>query len=665
MKKRVYGVGLLCIGLIIWGGSISLKKFEDLSTLLLDRDQIILSCDQSRDEKWRFLTTPDDVSDLYLKILINFEDKRFYYHFGVDPIALARSTFQFLKNGRILSGGSTLTMQVVRLLHPRKRTIISKCIEIIEATLLECRYSKKEILTMYLTLMPQGNNFEGIFSASYAYFKKKPKDLNYAEMALLVAIPQSPTKLRPNIYPERAKGARNKVLDRSLGILSKQDINEAKEMVLEPTKNRFPTNAQHLLQRLKQKPIIHSTLDGKLQEGVSSILHTTFKFQDDEKSLAILIVDNRTRKVICYIGSYNYFDRPRQGFVDLIKAVRSPGSALKPFIYAKAFDLKLIDANTIVKDTKRHFFDYSPSNFKDIFHGETTIKESLQQSLNTPAVLLLEKIGPQCFLNSLEELSIHLKLPKESAIGLPIALGGVGLTLEELTSLYVALAQNGDYQKLIYEENTPVKINQKLRICTKESALKIKKILQGAPPPDGYISHTVTNASAIAFKTGTSYGGRDALCVGYTKDYTVAVWIGRADGTAIASNIGRFSAAPIVFSIFYSLLPKCMDDDSADESSPMLAKHRQKIGGNRDEKLKIIYPLDGIKILKTTKEISLKTEENKGTITWIINNVPIASNKWIPNSPGFYTITALDENGNSAITHVRVIDDKILKGGKL
>lgn len=635
---------------------IPLEKFKDLSPLLLDKDLSIISTKQSKDEKWRFLTKPEDVPDLYLKMLIHFEDKRFYDHFGVDPFALARALFKAIKHRKIISGGSTLTMQVVRLLTPRKRTVFSKVLEIVEAVLLECRFSKNEILTFYLTLTPEGNNFEGIKAASFGYFKKDPKDLNLAQMALLVAIPQSPTKFRPNKYPENAKYARNKVLKRSFHILNEQDVKDAKNDPISSIKQTFPAYAPHFLEHFKNKAIIYSTLDGTLQRQTLNLIKTKHPLNQDAITLSILIVENASQKIRTYIGSFDYLNIEKKGYIDMIPAIRSPGSTLKPFIYAKALDQKIIDINTLIKDTKQYFKDYAPSNFEGSFHGDVTIEQALQQSLNIPAVILLNKIGVKQFLYDLESF-VTMKFEKEGVAGLPIALGGLGISLYDLTSLYVGLANDGMFNPLLKEENAKnLSIHQRA-LMTKETALKIKKILQGAPPPVGFLPLFSIQSNPIAFKTGTSYGGRDALCIGYTKDFTVAVWIGRADGTAISSNIGRLNAAPIVFSIFTSLLPaSSYVDEDVVLKMPLPKGTAKKIKNTIDQPFKIIIPQENAKILQSTKPIELKAFGKYTSLTWIVNGQTLSSNKWMPKIPGFYTISAIDERGISVCVDISVIE---------
>ena len=532
------------------------------SPLLLDQSGEILCAHLTPDEKWRLPIRLEDVPPLYLKMLITYEDKRFYSHCGVDPIALTRGLWQWVKNGRIISGGSTLTMQTIRLLRPRPRTLFYKIEEIFQALRLEWQYSKNEILEMYLTLAPYGGNVEGLRTASLTYFQQDPMQLTLAKMALLVVIPQLPTALRPHIYPRKAKQFRDKVLMRleEKGILSPQQAREAISDPVPSSRTSFPVHAPHVMQSLRQKyptqTVYKTTLVKKKQMALESLLLSEVASFEPHQTAAALIIENETRDIVAYVGSADPFNEAKNGYVDMIQAVRSPGSTLKPLIYALAFDENLIHPETLIEDASTNFNGYIPTNFRDVFHGEVTIREALQQSLNIPVVHLLDRLGPGRFVDWLRQYDVVLSFsPKDRLPSLPIALGGVGIRLYDLVSIYCALANEGKYAPptLIPRSKTPKTIS----LVQPAASWYVTRILEDAPAPSGLVDWFVTEKSPIAFKTGTSYGARDALCIGYTtgkNGYTTGVWTGRADGSPCPNQLGRKTAAPILLKIFNTIL---------------------------------------------------------------------------------------------------------------
>ncbi len=497
---------------------LPLKKAKNLSYLLYDRNNQLISAMPSVDEKWRLPLTSAP-PQLFTKMLVSFEDKRFFYHPGIDPLALLRAFGQFIIHRKIISGGSTLTMQVVRLLDPKPRTIINKLTQILRAAQLELHYSKQDILKFYLTLAPYGGNLEGIRAASLAYFKKEADQLTHAEMALLVAIPQFPTATRPHIYPDRAKLQRNKVIKRMMQnhILNEQQANEAMADPVPFIRHPFPSLAPHLIRTfIKENPELHvfnTTLDKILQENLESLLLKQLDSFENHQTAAALVVSNKTREILAYVGSAKFLDERKEGHVDMTKAIRSPGSALKPFIYAMAFDDGFVHPETLIDDVFTNFQGYTPTNFQDTFHGTLSLRESLQQSLNIPAVVLLEHIGTKRFKDILENLGVRLKLPDKSPIAsLPIALGGVGITLFDLTALYCALANGGEFSPLKINLNN--KNDLKKVFVKKAASWYIARILENSPVPEGFLDWHTTGKQAVAFKTGTSYGARDAICMG-------------------------------------------------------------------------------------------------------------------------------------------------------
>lgn len=681
----------------IWGVDFffppNLEKIKNSSYLLLDRNDQLISTLPSVDEKWRFPleTLP---APLFMQMLITFEDKRFFYHPGIDPLALIRAVGQLIKHGKIISGGSTLTMQVARLLEPKPRTVFNKLREILRALQLEFHYSKQEILKLYLTLAPYGGNLEGIRAASLAYFKKEADLLTPSEMALLVAIPQFPAAMRPHIHPNRAKHQRDKVIERSFNyrVLSKQQASEAMSDAVPTIRYPFPALAPHLMRnRLKEHPSQHifkTSLDKVLQEKLEALLLQQSNDFESHQTAAALIVSNKTREILAYVGSAKFLDEHRDGHVDMIKAIRSPGSTLKPFIYAIAFDDGFAHPETFVDDIFTNFQGYTPTNFQDAFHGTLSLRESLQQSLNIPAVLLLDHIGIKRFRDILDNLGIKLKLPAKSPIAsLPIALGGVGITLFDLTSLYCALANGGTFSPLnnTFED----KENLKKVFVQPAASWYVTRILENSPVPQGFLDWHATGKQPVAFKTGTSYGARDAVCVGYTEGengYTVGVWTGRPDGSASPNQLGRKTAAPILLKIFDTLLPQSYQKNKeaqpphgallvSNSLLPEALRHLKKDSIFKKSKiiesnpLKITFPLDGsthILRLKNKDQgkiefypIPISTEGSEGPLTWFINDKPqsFSNDKilWQPEKPGFFEITVVDAKGNSHSITVRFV----------
>lgn len=616
----------------------------DPSFLLLDRNQEIIQVLPNKNDKYRLSVKLEDVPKDFVDMLISIEDKHFFHHPGVNPFSLTRAFYQMVKANKVVSGGSTLTMQVARLLEPRPRTIWSKVIECIRALQLEAFYSKKEILELYLMLAPYGGNLEGIRAASLSYFQKESRHLTLCEIALLIAIPQSPTGLRPYKYPKRAKLARDKILtqlQKNFPNLAR-DLEASKTDPMSETRYPFKTLALHITPRQK---IHETTLDMHLQERLEKFLKDQ-KFPPHQTAV-LMVVDNKTRQILAYIGSANYFDESRLGFVDVLRSTRSPGSTLKPFIYALAFDEGIADPNSLIDDNQTDFAGYKPKNFKDVFHGEVSVSEALQHSFNIPAVILLEKLGCQNFSDRLKSLPVTLKSPRPVPESLPIALGGVGISLWDLTSLYVGLANKGEFSPISYTHQNNPKTS---RLCSEKSADQISEILENAPLPN----HFVGNGVPIAFKTGTSYGYRDALCVGYTKAHTVLVWLGRADGSPMANVIGRNDAAPLVLSIFYDFLPKGASENRSSSSFTYLPKALKKIALKPTKNIEITYPKDKSEYLLSDHKIVFKTKEKN--LFWYVNDQLQSTNEWLPTKLGFYTIRAVDSLGNSDEVTIRIVE---------
>ncbi|CND07948.1 penicillin-binding protein 1C [Yersinia frederiksenii] len=498
------------------------------------------------DGVWRYPVSLRDVSPYYLQALLTFEDRWFYRHPGVNPLSLIRAAGQDLRAGKILSGGSTLSMQVARLIDPHPRTLLGKLRQVWRTAQLEWHFSKDQILEIYLNRAPFGGTLQGIGAASWTYLGKPPSQLTPAEAALLAALPQAPSRLRPDRYPLRAKAARDKVLTRlaDYQVWSVQQVADIKQEDIWLAPRQVPQLAPLLARRLtsgNQREVIQTTLDAGLQRQLEEMA-AGWRHQLPEKtSLGLLVVDHTSMNVRAYLGSVDFQDDSRFGHVDMVSAWRSPGSTLKPFLYAMALDDGLIHAESLLQDVPRRFGDYRPGNFDTGFHGPVSASEALVRSLNLPAVQLLEAYGPKRFTANLRNGGLNLRFPLHSEPSLAVILGGTGSRLDQLVAAYSAFARGGMAATLRFEPQQQV---QERRLFSAGAAWITRRIMAGEarPLPDDILPATVP----LAWKTGTSYGYRDAWAIGINARYTIGVWVGRPDGTPVAGQFGYATAIPIL-----------------------------------------------------------------------------------------------------------------------
>ena len=657
----------------------ALERSRSLSTLVLARDGSILRGFLSDDDKWRLPVTVDAVDPVYRRMLIAAEDQRFAEHKGIDPIAALRALGQLARSGHVVSGASTLTMQAVRLLERRPRTLSAKLIEVAEALGLERRWAKDDILALYLTLAPFGGNLEGVRAASLAYFGKEPSHLSPAEAALLVALPRSPERLRPDRHPEAARLARDAVLERmrERGVISGRVLAEAHAEPIPRHRQSLPFYAPHLARALRTikplTPVQRTTIDPKLQRQVEALLSREAAALDPQATLAALVVDNRSRAVIAYVGNADFASTQRHGTIDMARAVRSPGSALKPFIYAMAFDRLIVHPQTVLDDRPRHFGDYAPNDFDGRFQGEVSAAEALQYSLNVPAVAVLDRLGPSRFTGALAAAGIRLHLPtRETEPGLAIALGGAGISLYDLATLYAALAQGGEIAALRSRaDDAPARATA---VFGPAAAWYVNDILARAPPPPGMLPAEVRRGRRLAFKTGTSYGFRDAWAVGYDARVTIAVWAGRPDGTPLPGRSGRVTAAPVLFKIADLLGPAPPDIASEPPRGVLRVGHQElppalrrldpalpEMGRGREPGgPKILYPPDGATVAWDGAALPLEASGGKGPFRWLVDGQPLPPAQprrtlyWQPAELGFVRLTVIDTKGHSARATVRL-----------
>ncbi|EBN2887681.1 peptidoglycan glycosyltransferase PbpC [Salmonella enterica subsp. diarizonae] len=495
---------------------------------------------------WRYPVTIEEVSPRYLEALINYEDRWFWRHPGVNPFSVARAAWQDLTAGRVISGGSTLTMQVARLLDPHPRTFGGKIRQLWRALQLEWHLSKRDILTLYLNRAPFGGTLQGIGAASWAYFGKPPARLSYADAALLAVLPQAPSRLRPDRWPERAEAARNKVLDRmaAQGVWPAETVRESREepVWLAPRQmpQLAPLFARMMLSKSQNDKIV-TTLDAGLQRQLEDLARVWKGRLPARSSLAMIVVDHTDMSVRGWVGSVDLNDDSRFGHVDMVTAIRSPGSVLKPFVYGLALDDALIHPASLLQDVPRRTGDYRPGNFDSGFHGPVSMSDALVRSLNLPAVQVLEAYGPKRFAAKLRNVGLPLYLPAGAAPNLSLILGGAGARLDEMAAAYSAFARHGKAAKLRLQPDDPL---WERPLMSPGAAWIIRRIMadEAQPLPDNALPRIVP----LAWKTGTSYGYRDAWAIGVNARYIIGIWTGRPDGTPVVGQFGFASAVPLL-----------------------------------------------------------------------------------------------------------------------
>ncbi len=604
----------------------NLSRLATTGTEVLDRNGRTLAVLPAPGGVWRFRTTADDVSPALLDLLVATEDQRFYHHPGVDPLALARAALQWVRVGRIVSGGSTLTMQTARLLEPRPRTVRSKLIEIARALQLEAHFGKRDILGMWLTLAPFGGNIEGVRAASLAWFGVPPAELDPAENALLVALPRRPEALRPDRHPDRARAVRDRVLPAAAGA------------PVPTQRTALPRHAPQVVGRLAGAPRIATTLDLPLQGALERLAAAQLPGLPEHASMALLVADIRTRELRAAYGGV-WGSESRSGSLDLTRAIRSPGSALKPFIYALAFQDGITSANAWLTDLPRQYGGYAPENFDRGFAGRVTAGEALRRSLNLPAVALLDRIGPTRYAAALRATGLALRLQPGGAPSLPLALGGLGIDLRDIASLYTGLADDGSIVplRLTAGDDAPPR-----RGFVEPDVARAVADMLTQPFPGG-------GASGVAWKTGTSWGGRDAWAVGFDAARVVAVWVGRPDGTAIPGATGRSLALPLLARAFDLLPPAPRRPRPATPAPRQVAEE----GG-----LRMLFPPPGAVV--TQGEMVVRLMGGRRPFAFMVDGAPLPAEpsareaRWTPAGPGFYRLTVQDADGETARATVRV-----------
>jgi penicillin-binding protein 1C len=687
-RIKLAGAASAAAGLILAGafaawvvslGPLPLAQARQVSTTIVDRNGKLLRAYAMADGRWRLpVDAKTGVDPGYLKLLLTYEDRRFRSHAGVDPFALGRAALQLVTRGHIVSGGSTITMQLARLMEPRReRSVYAKLCQMVRALEIERQLTKDQILDLYLALAPYGGNLEGIRAASIAYFGKEPKRLSLAESALLVALPQSPETRRVDRYPDVARAARDRVLDRMVedGRVSDEDAVSAKAMPVPRLRKPMPILAPHsadqAIATVKDADVIALTLDSSLQKALEALARDRAVALGPNISVAIIAVDNQSGDVLARIGSPNYFDDRRAGQVDMTRAVRSPGSTLKPFIYGLAFEDGFVHPESLIDDRPIRFGSYAPENFDMTFQGTVPVRRALQQSLNVPAVALLDRVGASRLSSRLRQAGANLVLPKDEVPGLAMGLGGVGITLQDLVQLYSGLARLGSTRPLREIVNAKDQ-RDPLRLMDQVAAWQVGNVLMGTPPPEN------APHNRVAFKTGTSYGYRDAWSVGFDGRITIGVWVGRPDGAPAPGIAGRTAAAPILFDAFARTgklpvpLPKPPKGTlvASNAKLPLPLRRFRPVGElirtGSEQAPHIQFPLNGLRIDVAGSggaqfsAMPVKVAGGVLPMTMLVNGVLVGEidgrrQRLVdPPGPGFARLTVIDATGAADTVVVRI-----------
>ncbi|MEK7264480.1 MAG: penicillin-binding protein 1C, partial [Pseudomonadota bacterium] len=507
-----------------------IARANDVSAIVTDRSGYWMHAFATKEGRWRFSADLDDIDPAFVRELIAVEDKRFYSHWGVDPLAVARAGRSALLSGEIVSGASTITMQTARLLEPRERTLGSKLVEMVRAVQLERRLTKRQILELYLTLAPYGGNLEGVRAASLIYYGREPERLTPAERAMLIALPQAPEARRPDRRQKAAVAARGAILERLAldGLIDPAIAAEATQAPLIGKRKIFPRFAYHASEELARdrkgaQSTIRSTIDITKQQKAERLIAEHAAGVTDGATIAAIVVDSASGEVLASVGSSGL--KASGGWIDLTDRVRSPGSLLKPFIYALAFEDGILGPNTVIDDMPRGFGGYRPENFDRTFRGEVRVKDALQHSLNVPAVATLERVGAERFSAVLQSAGARIfqKKRADARPSLALALGGAGVTMRDVAMLYGGLAEGGRVRPLIWLSGDGQKSGG-VQLFESDTTERINAILRGAPALAGRAPAALsTTAPLIAYKTGTSYGYRDAWSAGHADGLTIVV----------------------------------------------------------------------------------------------------------------------------------------------
>lgn len=532
------------------------------SQQILAKDNSVMYAFLSKDDKWRMYASPAEISPDFRKTILYKEDKYFYWHFGINPIAIVRAAFNNIVYRKRTSGASTITMQLARLLYPQERTYLNKITEMFRAIQLEHDYSKSEILNLYLNLVPYGGNVEGVKAASMIYFGRQPDKMSLAQMTTLAIIPNRPGSLRPGRNTDLIVAARNKWLKRMKEdhLFPEEMLSDALTEPLEAKRSDLPKYAPHLCYRLHQQnpdvPVVHTTINLLHQQQLVAATRSYTKrlSQYGIYNSSVFVINNKTHAIEAYIGSPDFNDFDHAGQVDGVQAIRSPGSTLKPLVYSIAFDYGLMTPKSVIADVPVNYGGYAPENFNSKFNGNVTVEFALSNSLNIPAVKTLNMIGLKSLTDKMRDAGFGQAVQAEKTLGLSVVLGGCGVKLEELTTLFSIYANEGKLYRPSYY--FPVDSTVKpVPIISSGAAFMTSDILTKITRhemPSDVVSSTM-HVPKIAWKTGTSYGRRDAWSIGFNKDYTIGVWVGNFNGIGIPELTGAEMATPLLFQMYNAI----------------------------------------------------------------------------------------------------------------
>jgi penicillin-binding protein 1C len=559
VKRFVIASGLLFLIFLLLNRLFPLHDSIAYTTIVTDNKGVMVNAFLTPDEKWRMKTELHEISPLLQKTIIAKEDKYFFYHPGINPIAIVKAIFKNVMHNRRQSGASTITMQVARALEPRNRNLISKSIEAFRAVQLEWKYNKREILQLYLNLLPYGGNIEGVKAASLLYFGKAPDHLSLAEITALSIIPNRPSSLVIGKNNNRIVQERNRWLKRFADeqVFTKNEIRDALSEPLTATRNAVPHYIPHLAYKLKtfsNAHVVSTTIDLNTQlklEKLTEDYVRTLRLKNI-RNAAVVVLDNKTGSVVAYIGSAGFKDTLDGGQVNGAAAVRQPGSTLKPLLYGLCMDMGMLTPKTILNDVPVNYNGYAPENYDQQFHGPVTMAYALEHSLNIPAVRSLQQLGREKLIGTLTVAGFRQIAQKQSGLGLSMILGGCGATLEQLTALFSAFANEGVWSAphFLQHEGKP----QSKRLLSPAASFLLTETLSQVARPDFPINWTATeHLPKIAWKTGTSYGRRDAWSIGYNKQFTVGVWVGNFAGFGVPELSGANTATPLLFKIFNTI----------------------------------------------------------------------------------------------------------------
>jgi penicillin-binding protein 1C len=644
---------------------------------VVDRDGSLLRAYAVADGRWRLAVDLAAVDPTFVEMLIAYEDRRFRSHAGIDPLALLRAAGQFVTNGRIVSGGSTITMQLARLIEPRDaRSMGAKLRQMVRALQIERRLSKDVILELYLALAPYGGNIEGVRAASLAWFGKEPQRLEIGEAALLVALPQLPERRRPDRNPLAAEAARDRVLARMVvaGLLPESEAARAAHSRVPDRRLPMPALAAHTADetvRAAAGDRVHRlTLSRHIQAHLETVAREAAQRLGPRVSVAILMADAVTGQILASVGSAGYLDDRRSGWIDMTRAVRSPGSTLKPFIYGLAIEEGLVAQESLIEDRPANFSGYRPRNFDMAYQGDVSVRTALQLSLNVPAVRLLDAVGPARLSARFRRAGITPVLPRGEAAGLAIALGGAGMSLSDLVQLYAGLANGGRVVRLTeHPGQRPVS----REMLAPRAAWHVADMLAGVNPPEGAARR------GIAYKTGTSYGYRDAWSVGFDGRHVIGVWVGRADAAPVPGISGYTTAAPILFEAFQrsgvagAPLPRApagavrLVRDELPVTLRRFTSAREAPGARLavEPPPEIVFPPDGARVelaggAARPSPLVLKLQGGRAPFRWLANGRPLSelsrarTSQWQPDGIGHSTLTVIDAAGRAASVRVFV-----------